>query len=86
MQVIVVDGETLNPGDLSWKPLGQYGAYQAFPHSTPEDALMRCRSKVSCAIPGLPWLRHPVGNTGGNRRPAPGCCHCGRRDPPPTTD
>jgi glycerate dehydrogenase len=43
MPIIVVDGATLNPGDLSWEPLGAFGSYQVHPHSTPAETLDRCR-------------------------------------------
>jgi glycerate dehydrogenase len=43
VKIVVVDGDTLNPGDLSWEPLGALGAYEVFPRSTPAEALARCR-------------------------------------------
>lgn len=43
MRIVVVDGATLNPGDLSWEALGALGAYEVHPHSTPAEALARCR-------------------------------------------
>jgi glycerate dehydrogenase len=43
MTIIVVDGATLNPGDLSWEALGAFGRYAVYPRSTPAEALERCR-------------------------------------------
>jgi len=43
MNIIVVDGATLNPGDLSWEALGALGSYQVYPRSTPVEARERCR-------------------------------------------
>lgn len=43
MRIVVVDGATLNPGDLSWEGLGALGAYEVHPRSTPAEALARCR-------------------------------------------
>jgi len=43
MTIIVVDGATLNPGDLSWEALGAWGDYEVHPRSTPAETLERCR-------------------------------------------
>lgn len=43
MLIVVTDGATLNPGDLSWEALGSFGEYEVHPGSTPEEALKRCR-------------------------------------------
>lgn len=43
MNIVVVDGATLNPGDLSWEPLSAFGVYNVHPHSTPAETLDRCR-------------------------------------------
>lgn len=68
MEIVVVDGATLNPGDLSWEPLGQIGSYEVYPHSTPAETLRRCRdaevvitNKVAfnrSAIEALPGLKY----------------------------
>jgi glycerate dehydrogenase len=44
MRIIVIDGATLNPGDLSWDGLGAFGAYEVYPNSTPAETLVRCQS------------------------------------------
>ncbi len=43
MRIVVVDGATLNPGDLSWEPLGAFGRYEVHPRSTTQEILERCR-------------------------------------------
>lgn len=43
MKIVIVDGVTLNPGDLSWDALGAFGAYKVYPRSTPGETLARCR-------------------------------------------
>jgi glycerate dehydrogenase len=43
MRTVVVDGATLNPGDLSWEALGRFGRYEVYPRSTPQEILERCR-------------------------------------------
>lgn len=40
-KIIVADGYTLNPGDLSWAPLQMLGEVYIFEHSTPEELLVR---------------------------------------------
>lgn len=42
MKIIVTDGATLNPGDLSWEALGQFGDYEVYPQSTTPENLQRC--------------------------------------------
>jgi len=43
MRIIVVDGATLNPGDLSWDALSAFGVLEVYPRSSPEETLTRCR-------------------------------------------
>jgi len=43
MHIIVTDGATLNPGDLTWEGLGAFGSYEVYPRSTPAETLERCR-------------------------------------------
>jgi len=43
VNIVVVDGATLNPGDLSWEALGALGVYCVYPHSTKAETLARCR-------------------------------------------
>lgn len=39
-QIVVLDGHAVNPGDLSWEWLGQYGTYTVHPR-TPADQIRR---------------------------------------------
>ncbi|HMO40452.1 MAG TPA: D-2-hydroxyacid dehydrogenase [Saprospiraceae bacterium] len=41
--ITVVDGYTLNPGDLDWQPLAKLGQLSVFDHSTREVLLERAR-------------------------------------------
>ena len=43
MKIVVVDGYTLNPGDLSWDRLRAFGPYEIYNHSTPTENLRRCK-------------------------------------------
>jgi glycerate dehydrogenase len=41
MKIVVLDGFTLNPGDLSWEPLKKYGELVVYDRSPPETVLER---------------------------------------------
>jgi glycerate dehydrogenase len=41
MKIVVLDGHTMNPGDLSWAELEKLGDCEVFERSTPEQALQR---------------------------------------------
>lgn len=40
--IIVLDGHTLNPGDLSWEPFQRYGDIIVFDRTAPEEIVGRC--------------------------------------------
>lgn len=68
MNIVVIDGETLNPGDLSWDGLSPLGTVTVHPRTAPADLVARCRdadavitNKVAfdaAAIAALPRLRY----------------------------
>src|SRR5688572_29950446 len=41
MNIVVLDGHTLNPGDLSWDPLRKLGKCEIYDRSTPEEVIPR---------------------------------------------
>jgi glycerate dehydrogenase len=43
MNIVVIDGATLNPGDLSWDALAALGHYQVFPRTEPAEIIPRSR-------------------------------------------
>ncbi|MYM64304.1 D-2-hydroxyacid dehydrogenase [Pseudomaricurvus sp. HS19] len=43
MKIVVVDGNTLNPGDLSWSALQHLGEVEIYTHSSAEEVLSRCQ-------------------------------------------
>lgn len=43
MQIVVIDGYTLNPGDLSWSALEQLGKVTIYDRTTEEEVIPRCR-------------------------------------------
>ena len=42
MKIIILDGYTVNPGDLSWDWLSEYGEYTVYDRTEKEDILSRC--------------------------------------------
>jgi glycerate dehydrogenase len=41
MNITVLDGHTLNPGDLSWEPLQQFGECRVFDRTSPDEVVSR---------------------------------------------
>ena len=44
MRIVVLDGYTENPGDLSWDALGQLGELTVYPRTAPDDIVARIGS------------------------------------------
>ena len=42
MKIVVLDGHTLNPGDLSWDDLSRLGELQVYERTSPEQVMERC--------------------------------------------
>ena len=43
MKIVILDGYTANPGDLSWKPLGEIGQLIVYDRTTPEEVIERAK-------------------------------------------
>jgi glycerate dehydrogenase len=43
MRIVVLDGKTLNPGDLDWSPLGELGTYDVYERTPTEQVVARAR-------------------------------------------
>jgi glycerate dehydrogenase len=43
IKIVVTDGYTLNPGDLSWEPIQQFGELTVYDRTKPEEIIDRCR-------------------------------------------
>lgn len=43
MKIVVTDGYTLNPGDLSWDALTEFGEIVYYDRTNPEEVISRCR-------------------------------------------
>lgn len=42
MKIVIVDGYTLNPGDLSWEPLKELGEVTIYDRTAPDETVARC--------------------------------------------
>lgn len=42
MNIVIVDGYTLNPGDLSWEPLKELGEVTIYDRTAPNETVERC--------------------------------------------
>jgi len=42
MKIVILDGHTLNPGDLSWEGLSKFGELKAYERTPPELVAKRC--------------------------------------------
>jgi glycerate dehydrogenase len=42
MKIVILDGYTLNPGDLSWNDLAQLGKIEIYDRTSPEEVAERC--------------------------------------------
>jgi glycerate dehydrogenase len=68
MKSVVIDGYALNPGDLSWRDLEEFGECAVYDRTAPEQVLERAAdaeailtNKVVLSrelIAGLPWLKY----------------------------
>ena len=43
MKIVILDGYSANPGDLSWKPLEQIGALTVYDRTKPEETIERAK-------------------------------------------
>src|SRR5690349_19217644 len=43
MQIVVLDGYTLNPGDLSWEPLKELGEVVYYDRTIVAETVQRCK-------------------------------------------
>ncbi|MBQ9640558.1 MAG: D-2-hydroxyacid dehydrogenase [Bacteroidaceae bacterium] len=43
MRIVILDGHTVNPGDLSWKPLEELADLEVYERTAEEDIIPRCK-------------------------------------------
>ncbi|MDO5566377.1 MAG: D-2-hydroxyacid dehydrogenase, partial [Planctomycetia bacterium] len=41
MKIVVLDGYTLNPGDLDWNPLARFGEFAVYDRTRPDEVYAR---------------------------------------------
>ncbi|MGN1254545.1 MAG: D-2-hydroxyacid dehydrogenase, partial [Prevotella sp.] len=41
--IVVLDGYSANPGDLSWEPLKEFGTLTVYDRTKPEDVIERAK-------------------------------------------
>lgn len=46
MKIVITDGYTLNPGDLSWKPIEDFGKVDLYDRCSETETKARCRDAV----------------------------------------
>ena len=61
MQIVVLDGYTMNPGDLSWDALAALGELEVFDRSTPEEIALRARQAEVVITNKAPLLASALG-------------------------
>jgi len=54
MKIVILDGYTANPGDLSWKPLNNIGELTVYDRSRPEQTVERAKENVRAFAAGHP--------------------------------
>jgi len=43
LKIVITDGHTLNPGDLSWESIEMFGEIELYPRTSPADVVRRCK-------------------------------------------
>ena len=43
MKIVILDGYGANPGDLSWKPLEEFGELSVYDRTKPEETISRAK-------------------------------------------
>lgn len=44
INIVALDGQTLNPGDLSWESINSISYFEVYPHSKPEEVISRAKN------------------------------------------
>ncbi len=50
MKIVILDGHTLNPGDLDWQPLEQLGKLQVYDRTAPEQIMERSKGAQAVIV------------------------------------
>ena len=62
MNIVVIDGYTLNPGDLSWNAIAQYGKLTIHDRTPVADVVERCKDVDIVLTNKVPFDRNAINN------------------------
>src|SRR6478672_9039687 len=62
MDIVVIDGYTLNPGDLSWSIIEQYGTLTVYERTPVADVVERCKDADIVLTNKVPLNRTAINN------------------------
>jgi len=65
MEIVVVDGHTLNPGDLSWQGVQRFGATTIHPRTAPSEIVDRCQNAEAVLTNKVPFSAETIGQLPG---------------------
>lgn len=60
MKIVVLDGYSLNPGDMSWDALEALGDVEIYPRTAPEDIVKRCLDADMVLTNKVPFSKHTL--------------------------
>lgn len=60
MQIVILDGQTVNSGDLSWAPMEALGDLVVYPRSKPDEIVERAREAEAILINKAPITREVI--------------------------
>lgn len=60
MKIVVLDGYSLNPGDMSWDALEALGDVEIYPRTAPEDIVERCLDADMVLTNKVPFCKHTL--------------------------
>ena len=52
MKIVVLDGHAVNPGDLSWDIMKQFGQVEVYDYTAPEQTIQRLQEQLQAAHSG----------------------------------
>ena len=57
MKIVILDGYAANPGDLSWKPLEEFGELTVYDRTKPEETIGRAKDAEIILTNKVPFKR-----------------------------
>jgi glycerate dehydrogenase len=55
MNVVILDGYTINPGDLSWAPVSEMGDLTVYDRTAPDQVMDRCAQAEAILVSKVPF-------------------------------